>query len=328
MLRLFVALNLLFLNLYSCEGGYDSCKRKVNDSSAIANQSATIPLKNNQRLVFSTNAPNAKILKYDPFLSLYLTEDKKSFKYPFVITNNTPLGLAGVNQKEALEGKILKRQVGLNNLATFSEPLSAPSLLLTSCCALEGIATPRGIIEKEYLERFLKIKKVSYSDIGVRVAEDKKLVVVNAINPFMDANEFKIGDRVLEFDGKKVNNASEFMRWVLFSEVGSRHKVKIKRDSKILTLSATSRQRNGGGYLSDTFLEVLGLSFDKNLKIIKIEPKAKKYELKIGDRLIQINQQNITTEGEILKIISQSVESANLLFERVDFQFFVKIKSI
>jgi type II secretory pathway component PulC len=80
--------------------------------------------------------------------------------------------------------------------------------------------------------------------------------------------------------------------------------------------------------LSDTFLEVLGLSFDKNLKIIKIEPAADKYGLKLGDKLMQINQSNITTEQEILEIISQSEESANLLFERRDFQFFVKIKSI
>jgi hypothetical protein len=210
-LRLFVALNLLLLNLYSCEGGFDSCRRKIVDSNAIANQSVSIPLRNRQRLVFSTSEPSGKILKRDPFLSLYLIEDKQSFKHPFIIMNNAALGLAAVSKKRALEGKILKRQIGLNHFATFSESLPKPFLLLTSCCSLEGLATPRGVIEKEYLERFIKVKKVSYSDIGARVVEDKGSVFVNAINPFMDANAFKAGDRVLAFDGKKVNDASEFM---------------------------------------------------------------------------------------------------------------------
>jgi PDZ domain-containing secreted protein len=118
------------------------------------------------------------------------------------------------------------------------------------------------------------------------------------------------------------------MQWILFSKIGSSHVVKSKRGSKVLRLKMKSSKRNGGGYLSDTFLEFLGISFDKNLQIIKIEEKAKKYQLKLGDRLIQVNQKNITTQNEILKLISQSKESSNLLFQRDAFQFFVSIKNI
>ena len=325
MLRLFVALNLLLLNLYACKGGYDSCKNKINDSNSISSSVLQLPIKNNQRILFSRTTPDGTILKHDPFLSLYLVEDKKGFKHPFKTNHRLTLGTAVVNKKEAVEGKILKHQIGLNSFATFSECITVPSLLLTSCCSLEGIATPKGIIEKEYIDRFIKIKKVSYSDIGIRVVDEKKLVIISAINPFMKGNSFRVDDYVLEFDGKKVKNASALMRDILFSKIGSTHKIKVKRDGKVLILTAQSQKRYGGGYLSDTFLEFVGISFDKNLKVVKIEEKAKKYSLKLGDKLLQINRKDIITEAEILETISKSKESTNLLFVRDDFQFFVKI---
>jgi len=324
-LRLFVALNLLLLNLYACKGGYDSCKNKINDSNSISKNILQIPIKNNQRIIFSRTTPNETILKHDPFLSLYLVEDKKGFKHPFNINYRLTLGTAVVNKTEAVEGKILKHQVGLNSFAMFGECITVPSLLLTSCCSLEGIATPEGVIEKEYIDRFIKIKKVSYSDIGIRVVDEKKLVIINEVNPFIKGNPFKVNDCVLEINGKKVKNASALMRDILFSKIGSTHKIKVKRDSKILTLSMKSQKRYGGGYLTDIFLKFLGISFDKSLTIVNIEEKAKKYNLKLGDKLLKMNHKNITTEAEILKTISKSKESTNLLFQRDDFQFFVKI---
>ena len=325
MFRLFILFNLLFLNLYACKGGYQSCKLKIKDSKSIQNKQLNLSVKKHQRLIYASKKPVGKILKHDPYLSLYLVEDKKGFKYPFLINYRLALGVAGVDEKRAIEGKIRKHQVGLNHLATFSEPLSVPSILMTSCCSLEGIVTPKGIIEKEYIDRFLKIKKVEYADIGIRVEDKKKLVLVNAINPFIKDNPFRVDDCILAFDGKKVHNASELMRWILFSKIGSQHTVKIKRNGKIISIKVKSQNRYGGGKLSDTFLEFLGLSFDKKLRIVKIEPKAKKYQLKLGDKLIQINKKNITTEAEILKIISHSKESSYLLFERYQFQFFVKV---
>ncbi len=325
MLRLFVALNLLLLNLYACKGGYDSCKNKINDSNSISNSLLQIPVEKNQRIIFSKTTPNDKILKHDPYLSLYLVEDKKGFKYPFKVNHKLILGTAVVNQKEAVEGKILKHQIGLNSFAKFSEAITTPALLLTSCCSLEGIATEEGIIEKEYIDRFIKIKQVSYASIGIRVVDEKMLVVINKINPFIKGNPFKIDDCVLEFDGKRVKNASVLMRDILFSKIGSTHKVKIKRDSKVLIVKAISQKRYGGGYLTEIFLKFLGISFDETLKVVKIEEKAKKYNLKLGDKLLQINQKNITTESEILEIVSRSRESTNLLFQRDGFQFFVKI---
>jgi hypothetical protein len=327
-LRLFLALNLLLLNLYACKGGYESCKLKLKDSNSLTCSTINLPVKKHQRLLFSTSKPTAKILKHDPYLSLYLIEDTKGFKYPFVINHNLVLGTAVVNEKRAIEGKILKHQIGLNHFATFSEAVDFPSVMLTSCCSLEGLVTPRGIIEKEYLERFIKIKKVSYGDIGIRVKDDGGYVLVNSVNHFMRGNPFMLDDCILTFDGKKVRDAATLMRWILFSKIGSIHTLKIKRGSKYLTLKMKTQKRYGGGYLDDTYLKFLGLHFDKNLNIVRIEPKAYKYELKIGDRLISINQKNVPSESEIVKMLLENKKVSNLLFTREHFQFFVKIKSI
>lgn len=325
MFKLFIALNILLLNLYACRGGFDSCKKKIIDSNSINNQQLQIIVDKNKRLVFSKTPPKAKILKHDKFLHLYLIEDKKGFKYPFRINNKLTLGTAAIDKKMVLEGKILRHQIGLNKLAKYNQPLFVPSILLNSCCALEGIVTPEGIIEKEYIDRFLKIKKVEYSDIGIRIKDEQKFIVVYGSNPFMDKNPFKIDDYILEFDGKEVKNASELMRWILFSKVDSEHKVKIKRAGKIITVSVLSQKRNGGGFVNDTFLEFLGLSFDKTLHITKIAKKAKKYQLLIGDKLIQINEEDIKTKQDILEKLANSKKSTYLLFQRRNFQFFIRV---
>ena len=325
MLKLFIALNILFLNLYACKGGFDSCKQKIIDSHSIQNNQLKISVNKNQRLIFSKITPKAKILKYDKFLHLYLVEDKKGFKYPFRVNTKLTLGTAAIDNKMVLEGKILKHQVGLNQLAKYNQSLFVPSILLNSCCALEGIVTPEGIIEKEYIDRFLKVKKVEYADIGIRVKDEKQLVIVNASNPFINANPFKVDDCILEFDGKKVKNASELMRWILFSKVGSKHKVKIKRAKKIMSVFVIAQKRKGGGFVSDTFLEFLGLSFDKTLHITKIAKKAEKYQLVIGDQLIQINEEDIKTKQDILEKLANSKESTYLLFQRRQFQFFIRV---
>lgn len=327
MLRLLAILALLFFNLQAtCNGGYSSCLQKVIDSKSIQNQVIQIPITQNQRLVFSTSLPSSyKIIKSDPFLSLYLVEDKNCFRYPFTINNHLTLGQAAVNNKKAVEVKITKNQIGLNKFAGFNEALFVPAVLTNSCCNLEGIVTPQGIIQKEYLQRFIQTKYTDYSDIGIRVKDEAGFVVVTASDPFMNDNRFQKDDRILEYDRKKVKNASLFMKDVLFSAVGSAHSVTIKRNSEIIKFDLKTHKRYGGGYISDTFLEQKGIYFDKDLRIAKMEQSFRNYGLLIGDKLIQVNGREVQNEQELMKCISNFKEFSSLLFEREDFQFFVHI---
>jgi hypothetical protein len=326
MLRVLLALNFLFINLLACKGGYSICILKVKHTNVIQNQILKVPITKNKTLIYSNKKPNTKVIKHDPFLNLYLVDSNRNFKYPFRTNYKLSLGEAAVDNQLAIEGRINKEQIGLNKLANFSEVISAPSLLLNSCCALEGLVTPRGIIQKEYIDNFLKNKKVEYGDIGIRVKNLKSQVVVHRVNPFDMSVALKKGDIILEIDSKKVQSASHFMRKILFSKLGKKHTLKIKRADKILTLHVQTKKRYGGGEISDTFLEQKGLYFSKDLSIVKVSNYFKNYGLKIGDKLLQVNGKKVTGISDIRNNIDNFKFHASLLFSRDDFQFFVNVK--
>lgn len=327
MLRLFILTNLFLLNLFACKGGYDSCKAKLIDSNSVVGQTLQIPISNYKRLVYSKVKPKGKILKQDIYLNLYVVKTDKYFKFPFRINNFLSLGVASVTTKKSIEVKVIKPQIGLNHFAKFREKVSTPSLLTNSCCALEGIITGRGIIQKDYIERFLKTNDTRYSDIGIRLYNTNAKVKIKRVNPFIKNNPFKNDDIILSFDGKKVTSSSSLMKKILFSKVGSKHKVKVKRGSKTITIETTTYERIGGGYKSDTFLESKGLYLDKNLVIFKLNGLFKKYGLKVGDKLLKVNNHPIPNIEELGVYLKAFNEKSCILFERDGFQFFININS-
>lgn len=326
MLRVVLALNLLFLSLYACEGGFNSCINKVKHSNSIQNKTLQIPISKYTRLVFSQTKPKAKILKHDPYLNLYIVADKKGFKYPFRINMREPSGIAVVNQNSAIEGKLSSRQIGLNKFASFNYKTKAPALLTNSCCSLEGILTPRGVIEKDYIKRFVSKKDIRYSDIGIRVKDTKKGIQVISYDPFMKKNPFRIGDIILAFDGKRVKYSSTLMKKILFAKVGSTHNVRVKRNNKVLNIKVRTQERLSGGYKLETYLEKYGITFDKDLYIIRIDTKKNIYGLKLGDQLLKVNSHFVRNQKDVMKYVSDFKFYPTLLFERNgNFQFFVNM---
>jgi S1-C subfamily serine protease len=158
------------------------------------------------------------------------------------------------------------------------------------------------------------------------VHDEKSYIVVNASNPYLKDNLLKIGDSVLAFDGKRMKNSSIFMQKVLFSKIGTKHSIKIKRGKKVMTLSAVSRKRDGGGAISDTFLEFSGIYFNKKLDVVKLSKYFSEYGLQLGDRLVQVHGVRVKTQDELRKYIQTYKDFSSLLFERRNFEFFVNIK--
>lgn len=312
--------------LSACPKDFQSSYQKVVDSKALSNRQIFIPLGHKNYLYYSGHKPqNVQILKYDPFLSLYLLNSKKSFPYPFKINMHYNAPLALINKSGTYKGNITQHQRGLNSFATFSKSFNTLSILTNSCGFLEGIATPNGIIEKAYLQHFIETPKVKYGDIGIRVKDAKSKVIVSSYNPFKKTGSFAIGDMILELDGKKVKSASSFMQKILLSKIGMTYRVKVKHENSILTIDVKSFQRSGGGVISDTFLEAKGLYFDEKLHVVQVKKKAKEFDVKVGDRLLQVNGFKVKNQQEVREYISHYEESALLLFERHGFQFFVKI---
>ena len=328
MLKVFLLINILLVNLYACKGGYHSCKRKINDLNVIVNQNLQIPISKKQTLIYTRDVKtlkNYKIIKEDPFLSLYLVKSKKYVRYPFKLNKHYSLGVASVNKNMAQEGKLRKKQVGLNKLALFNDAVFTPSLLITSCCSLEGLITGRGIIEKDYIKNFLDSKKLIYGDIGVRLKNINGSSTVIASDPFMKNNFFKKGDVIKSFDGKRLKDSYTIMRKILFSKIAKVHKIIVKRATKLISFTSKTSSRFGGGFISDTFLEQKGLYFDKDLFVTKIDEKLNIYGLKIGDKLIQANGVKVDTQELLREYIGDFKESSLLLFQRAGFQFFVHI---
>ena len=325
--RLVIALFFLVINLYACKDGYFSCVAKVKDSHTIQAHSISIPIKNNKRLVYSKKIPNAKIYKHDEFLNLYIIEDKEHFKYPFEINMRLQLGSAALNRKKFSEGKVLQNQVGLNNLGKYSAKINPPAVITSSCCALEGILTPDGMIDKYYLKNFIENKTADYGDIGIRVKDEGKCVKIIASNPYLKNNPLKRGDCVVVFDGKKVRSSAQLMKKILFSKIGSKHTIQIKRDKKLHTFkNILALKRTGGGEISDTFLEFRGIYFNKKLYVVKLNKDFKEYGLKLGDKLIQVNGVQVKNQEQLRTYVENFKDFSRLLLERNNFQFFVNIK--
>jgi len=276
--------------------------------------------------VQSTSKPNADIVKYDPFLSLYLVKNKEPFAYPFTLDTTKKSPLAMVSDTKSCQANVAQRQLGLNSFAKLREPLIAPSLLTTSCCFLAGIVTKRGVIEEEYIEHFLATQRVEYGDMGIRVKQYKNRVFVSAKDPFFENNPLKKDDVIVAMDGKKVQSAALLMQRILFAKVGSKHTLDYLRKGKKKKTTITLQKRYGGGYVSDTFLEKKGLYFDEKLHLTKIGGKFSTYGLKVGDRLIQVNKKPIKSQKELRSYIEKHHNIASLLFERNGFEFFVNIK--
>ena len=326
MLRLLTLLFLLFFNLYANNDAFAICIQKAKDANIVQENSLSIPVQYNRRIVFTQKKPKAKILKADPFLSLYLVQDKHPFRYPYDVAMRLQPATAILNEKRAKEGKMIQHQRGLDSFARYNQKLPLPAIISSSCCSLEGIASSKGVIEKEYLQHFLKTKRALYGDIGIRVHDEKGLVVVDASDPFMKLNPFKVNDCILMFDHKKVKNSASLMRKILFSPIGSKHRLKVKRGAKFFTYSVTCKQRYGGGFLSDTFLEQKGIYFDDGLHVSSLNKQFQGYGLKIGDKLIGVNGVSVTNQNELRRYIENFKDYSSLLFERNNFEFFVNIK--
>ena len=325
MLRVFIALNIFLLSLLACNGSYKSCQIKTTNLHVVQDASLVIPLQNNQTLIYSKEPMNAKVIKHDPFLNLYLVESKKYVRYPFRINPQLSLAQASVGDGCVTEGKIKTKQIGLNALATYTKPIIAPSLLLNSCCNLEGLVTPKGIIQRDYLDHFVHSKNRYYGEIGVRVVDEDKLIIIKRVNPFDLSVKFKKNDCITHVNGKKILDASDFMKHVLFAKVGTQLKVIVVRNGKKILVKATIKQRFGGGAISDTFLEAKGLYFSSDLTLLSVGEKYKKFGLHIGDRLIQVNGKKVTKIEDIRMYIDDFKHFASLVFTRNDFQFFVNI---
>jgi len=323
MLRLCCFLLLVVTSALASKGSYELCIEKIQENQIVYNNSIVIPVDAKRELIYTKTLPKRKILKADPFLSLYLVQKQEDLQYPFTLDGTLGLETVCKTDKQAQTLQIMQEQIGLNQFAKLNKKLKTPALYLNSCCLLEGIVTPEGLIQKEYLQHFLKNSSKTYSDIGVRLGDE---LLVEAVDPFLKNNPFRRGDRITHLDGKKLTSSAEFMRKILFSKQDKRYKIAALRDTKSYEFEVQTYKRMGGAYLVDTFLEQKGIYTDKSLTIRKLSLKAQNYNLKLGDQILQVNGKKVSTHKELRENLYGKDAHVILLLQREQFQFFIHLQ--
>lgn len=314
---------ILPLTLYSSPQDFRSCQLKYQVSSVDTAKSKAFSISKEYVLFYSQDEPREKIIKRDPFLGLNLMKSDKAFKHVFKFYNNYPKDLAAVSPSLALEGKMLSSQIGLNQLAKFSAASPQNSLISGTCCGIVGLSTGNGVIDKEYIRHFIESEKISYSDIGVRLA-DREGVRVVEVNPFFEASPFLLDDVILYMNKTKAQSAAQISRMILFAKPQSKHSFIVLRGKKEIVMTVTLKERLSGGLIPDSFFDLFGLELDENLVVKENNPK---YEIKKGDSLLYVMGKEVKTLADIRAILSQEKTSENkmvvLLFKRKGFDFFI-----
>jgi len=308
------------------------CAKKFRESSFKVANTTAFAVTKNRALLYSDKPIKLKYIKHDPFLGLYLVNTPKKMKYTFNIVPHTPIALRSISNEREVNGRIIKRQIGLNSLAKFSSKGQLSSLITSSCCQLNGIMTSYGrLIERDYIDRFLSINRIDYADVGIRIKQGESRPIVEAADPFFPNNPFQEGDEIISMNAKSLNSASELMKKILFSGSLKKHKFEVIRSAKHLTLEVKSQKRKGGGLLNDSFLEPMGVSLDANLNVVRVEKNSTidKLGIKVGDKLLKIGVNKISSPTKVRSALSleQSMKNKkiSILFERNSFQFFVQI---
>jgi len=314
------------LTLYSAPIDFRACQLKYEVSSVIVDNTQGIAIDKSFAIVYSEEEPDYKIIKRDPYLGLNLIQAPKLFKHVFKFYKHNPKNLAAVTPSLTIEGKITSEQIGLNELAQFSKKIPKNALITGTCCGILGLSTPHGIIEKEYLRFFMESETVEYSDMGIRLANQEGVRVVE-VNPFFQDSPFMLNDIILFMDKKKASSAGQVSRDILFSKPGSLHHFIILRDAKKMKVQTSTIDRNSGGEVPESFFGFFGLELDKDLIVQKDAPK---FEIKKGDKLLSVMKKEVKTLEDIRHVLSLEKESEEelvfLLFKREGFDFFIHFK--
>jgi serine protease Do len=227
-----------------------------------------------------------------------------------------------------------------------------------------GFAIPVNIVKEVLLQ--LKDKgSVSRGWIGVSIQaltkdlaehfdlEDDKGVLVSGVTPGDPADKagIKAGDIIVEFNGKVIDELGQLPRTVAVTPKGTKVKVKLLRDGRLITLNVTVGEREGeesvslkeSGPETEDKLGItvktitpevasqLGLSDGaKGVAIhsVKSESPAAMAGLKRGDIIREINKAKIGSLDDYKEKIGawKSGESLLLLVQRGKGVFYVTIK--
>jgi len=331
LLSLVFAINVLFSASFVYPN-FKQCYNKNLKSIVYFGGTKAIAIAKHYAVTYSKKKPSYPYVKHDPFLNLYLFYSPKPL-HPVRLkdTKHLSLGkwLASMDDNSLYVGNFAKRGVGLGIYFEQNSKTPPNSMVTGLCCAVYGLGVGnKKFISSNLLKRFLNSTEIFYGDIGVRFVKKGRKIVVASIDPMHSNQKLKIGDIIEKIDGKKVRNLQDLENKILFTRRNQSVRLKFFRKNVLHVEDIKVFQKVGGGEASDSFLELMGMYFDKNLDIKRVIKGsfADKNGLKVGDKLLQIGRKTVKNQNDARMAFSKTKKKAiYLLFARGGSQFFIKV---
>ena len=232
-----------------------------------------------------------------------------------------------------IEGNITKPQIGLD-FAHFSQFIPDNIMIVSGCCVTSGLSIGGDkFIDGDYIREFIDSKKGHFADVGARFKEENNSIFVDVVNPFFTNNPFLEGDEILYLNDEPVENLKELLKSILFSPIHETLKFEVLRDNNLVTLSVETAILKGGGLLSDTFLENIGVWFDEDLYVVNVHGKSAfaKKGLRNNYQLIKINGNIFKTAKDIREFLSNLKEHMpdkfRFIFKHKNGELTIELKS-
>ena len=192
-----------------------------------------------------------------------------------------------------------------------------------------GLAVPANMV-KDITQQLRSGKKIQRAMLGIVIQElnddirsyfeiDKTVngILVASVEPKSPADKAGIQqyDLITKFDGKEVENTSQFRTAVAFSPYGKKIPVEIIRNGKPMKLEAVLDKdyqlSESAGEQSGKVLDEIGITLSDNkgkITVSNVEPGslAQSAGIMNGDVIVAINKKRVKSSAEANKIINSS----------------------
>ncbi len=305
---------------------FSKCQEYYLKTSKTFSGINAIHIGNGLYLAYSSKqVEDSKLIKSSPLIGLYLFKDEAINRKFDLLNIKKNIKVVAINKNQIIQGKIIKKQTSIKNLAIFSNNMQENSIISDICYQIYGISTNGNrFIDKKYIDFFLsnndldstKYAISAYSYIGIDV--DKNLVV-SKVNPLIIKN-IKIGDKIKSINDNTLKTNDDFFDKVTIVKPNTQ--IKIKTDNSNFEINTLPL--NTPFDIQNTYLEALGIAINKDLIITNNPPNS---DFNNGDKILKINKMNIKNINDIDSAIDSTFrDDLNILVLRRNFEFFINIK--
>ena len=315
---------------------FSQCYEKNRQSIVYFGKTRAVAIDEHRAVAYSQEKPTVAFIKYDYLSHLYLFEtSKKLTPIKLKSTNELKPGewLGSMSENSLIVVNVSKKTNNINDLFEHSGRGEVNSIIGGLCCEMMGLGIgDKYFVGSESLQKFLFSKEAAYEALGARLEENNESIVVSFIDANNKHTKLKEGDKILTLNGKKVKTLADVQTALANSMKSQKLSAQIQRDKGWLEeniLAIAPKVVRKAPVKTSGFTETKGLKFGSNLTLISVPMGsfAERSGLKIGDKLIQIDEINMEKIVDADVYLEKSrLRENSLLFERDNFQFFVTLK--